>query len=298
MDVDLMKLRSESKRVLNLNAKLKDLNDEQERQITEIKNKYKAEMEKVKKQMKNNEGDKLYRKLCEMYNEIIYVSGHEYEPEFWLNGIPAKGQEISTYQYFKNSLEKLTGKQLVLYSFSTPFTKKVNEYDEYDFYTTTKRMYDLILVPKDVAEVLCQRSKKLTMLEYMRVVDELPFVYLLDRFWADDNNVVGLEKEHENKVNVEIKFNNYENIYNDGIFEDTHHNKNDIEYEKIILDTFKFWYRGKKYEKYLEEKKQLEKKIKQMEDEQKRLAETKKKLKVLGQTLEEPKHKDDGLERA
>lgn len=278
MDVDLMKLRSESKRAINLNKQLKNLNDEQERQIAEIKNKYKAEMEKVKKQMKNSEGDKLYKKLREMYNEIIYVSGHEYEPEFWLNGIPAKEQEISTYQYFKNSLEKLTGKKLVLYSFNTPFTKKVNEYDEYDFYITTKRMYDLILMPKDVADVLCKRAKSLSMLEYEKIVKELPFVYLLDRFWADDNNTVGLEEGYENKVYVEIKFNDYKNIYNDGIFEDTHFNKNDVEYEKIVLDTFKFWYRGKTYEKYLEEKKQLEKKIKQMQNEQKRLAERKRKL--------------------
>ena len=44
MNVDLMKLRSESKRAINLSAELKKLNEEQEREIAEIKNKYKAKM--------------------------------------------------------------------------------------------------------------------------------------------------------------------------------------------------------------------------------------------------------------
>lgn len=276
MNIDLIKLRNESREAINLEAELKRLSQSQEQEIEKIKERYGDEMDKIKKKIKNCEGDALYKKLSEMYNEITDIKGYECFPRFKLCGIATKGQNISTYEYFKTELEKLTGKKLVLFSFNTPFTRRDTEYEDHEAYTINKRMYDLLLMPIDASKVLAKKAEKISLLEYYRVIEKLPNVFLITRFWCEDNGKIGLEEKNERTVDVTIGFKHYTNIYNDGIFEDSHYNKNNIEYEKIILNTFEYWYRGRKYEKCLKEKKEIEKRISQMEKEREKLQQKKK----------------------
>ena len=298
MNVDLIKLRNESREAIKLEEELKRLSQSQEQEIEKIKKKFGDEMDKIKQKIKNCEGGALYKKLFEMYNEIIDIKGCEYHPEFKLCGIATKGQKISTYEYFKTELEKLTGKQLVLFSFNTPFTRIDTEYEDYEAYSINKRLYDLLLMPIDVSKVLAKKAEKISLLEYYRVIERLPIVFLINRFWCEDNGKIGLEEENERTVDVTIRFNDYTNIYYDGIFEDSHYNKNNIEYENIVLNTFEYWYKGRKYEKCLKEKKEIEKRIKQIEAERRELEKKIKELSVANLELGELKSKnDDGLSK-
>ena len=276
MENDLEKFYGDGVKAIKEWGKLKDkliaIGGKEQEEINQIKKKYSLEKEQVKKEIATNDinKDKLYNELSRLYNEILDIRGSWYTPDFILSADLIEGQKISTYEFFKKELEEMTGKKLYLYSFDTYYTEKYNEYDEYDVYTSIRRMYDWILMPEDVAKTLYEKSKKLELKDYIKVVKKLPNVFLLKRFWAEDNQHITCEKENEWNFSTEIEFNDYQDICNKGIFKDSDYNKNDSKYEKVILKTFAYWYKSKKREAILEEKRDMDKKLKKMEETMKR----------------------------
>lgn len=285
MDNNLVEIYNKNKKALKeekkLFANLDIMKERHDKEVREISNRHKQEREQIVAEIKKNEENKsaLYNKLWKMYNEIHNVNGYEFAPRMQLSSGLIEGQEISTYEYFKNELEKMTGKELTLYMFSTPYTEKVEEIEDYETYVVTKRMIDTILMPKDVVETIYNKSQQIHILDYYKLIKKLPFVFLLQRVSVEDHSKKSeLKEEYEYNIDFSIGFNNYKKEDNKGIFERDEYNKNNTGFEKIVLSTFEYWHKSKMYEKYLQEKREINQKLKEMEKEHKRLIEKQKEL--------------------
>lgn len=285
MDKKLLELYEESKKAMDetkdICHELKLMSARQKNELEEIKQKHRQEQkELIDNQVKNNEiTAKLTNKLQKMCNDIFGENFRRF-PTLYIATKKYIGGNDCTYKFFKSELQKMTGKNLKLYKFDTPFTRYETEYDMYDSYEALKRMSDVLLMPKDVAEIICDKANGIELHKYIKLIKEMPYVFLLDRVWCydKDRNKVSIEEKIENNFCFKIDLNDFDDKKNNGIFREDEYNKNDTRFEKVVLNTFEYWYYSKKQENLLQEQAKVMEKISQIEKEREKLAQNKKDL--------------------
>lgn len=254
---------------------------EVEEKIKETKQKHSEELKVLYKQL-----DELQNcKEIENLKEVLDYEGHGMAYScLYLDKNIFRGQKINTLNYLKKQLEDKVGEELILVNYTSHFQKKDTEWDEYYSYDVKKTLIDTLFVPKSKLNKIYETFKKLNLENYKKVVKKIPNIFLLKREWFDGNYTEKIEL-NEDKFYCRLYFNLLKD-FKEGIFEDDDFNK-DIEYDKIILKTFKYYIKSEKLDKNLREEQELEEKIRENEKLKKQLLNKKELLKKSKIKLEE-----------
>lgn len=150
-----------------------------------------------------------------------------------------EGQEISTFEFFKRELEKMTNCKLRYVRYISPFIERRNIYENYDtFGNVYTREYEF-LMPDWATEAFCTDNDELAeekngYIEYERTIKNSDCVFVLNRNLLNGVRGEDYETSTNNRV-FYLEFDDYgENLLQYSIY------KKDKKYDEIILKTLNY----------------------------------------------------------